>query len=246
MTPAGPADVPSESRPAETSPRGAIHDASYANRRQNGLCRNGFCKNDRSRGVSRTTVPTPARCWLRWRTAARPRCAATPSIRSPAARCASRSTTISIASIAPTAYCIRCAALAAKAAANSNVSVGTRRSTRSAGRYQAIIAEYGAQAILPYSYLGTEGLLNGLNVGDAFFNRLGASISERTFCASGAITGYMMTVGPDAGHRPRESRPLPLHHHLGLQRNQHQPSSMADYRRGQAPRREGGGDRSDA
>jgi anaerobic selenocysteine-containing dehydrogenase len=71
-----------------------------------------------------------------------------------------------------------------------------------AGRYRAIIAEHGAQAILPYSYLGTEGLLNGLNVGDAFFNRLGASISERTFCASGAITGYMMTVGPTPGTDP--------------------------------------------
>ncbi|HTJ10334.1 MAG TPA: molybdopterin oxidoreductase family protein [Candidatus Binataceae bacterium] len=71
-----------------------------------------------------------------------------------------------------------------------------------ASRYRAIIAEHGAQAILPYSYLGTEGLLNGLNVGDAFFNRLGSSISERTFCASGAITGYMMTVGPTPGTDP--------------------------------------------
>jgi anaerobic selenocysteine-containing dehydrogenase len=70
------------------------------------------------------------------------------------------------------------------------------------GRFKAIVAEHGAQAILPYSYLGTEGLLNGLNVGDAFFNRLGASISERTFCASGAITGYMMTVGPTPGTDP--------------------------------------------
>ena len=71
-----------------------------------------------------------------------------------------------------------------------------------ASRFKAIIAEHGPQAILPYSYLGTEGLLNGLNVGDAFFNRLGASISERTFCASGAITGYMMTVGPTPGTDP--------------------------------------------
>jgi anaerobic selenocysteine-containing dehydrogenase len=71
-----------------------------------------------------------------------------------------------------------------------------------AARFNAIIAEYGAEAILPYSYLGTEGLLNGLNVGDPFFNRLGASISERTFCASGAITGYMMTVGPTPGTDP--------------------------------------------
>ncbi len=71
-----------------------------------------------------------------------------------------------------------------------------------AGRFRAIAAEHGAQAILPYSYLGTEGLLNGLNVGDPFFNRLGASISERTFCASGAITGYIMTVGPTPGTDP--------------------------------------------
>jgi anaerobic selenocysteine-containing dehydrogenase len=36
-----------------------------------------------------------------------------------------------------------------------------------------IIDQYGPTAILPYSYLGTEGVLNGLNVGDAFFNKLG-------------------------------------------------------------------------
>jgi anaerobic selenocysteine-containing dehydrogenase len=71
-----------------------------------------------------------------------------------------------------------------------------------ARRFNSIVAEHGAQAILPYSYLGTEGLLNGLNVGDPFFNRLGASISERTFCASGAITGYIMTVGPTPGTDP--------------------------------------------
>jgi hypothetical protein len=49
-------------------------------------------------------------------------------------------------------------------------------------RWTEIIGKYGPTAILPYSYLGTEGILNGLNVGDAFFNRLGATISERTFC----------------------------------------------------------------
>ena len=51
-------------------------------------------------------------------------------------------------------------------------------------RWTGIINTYGPTAILPYSYLGTEGILNGLNVGDAFFNRLGATISERTFCDS--------------------------------------------------------------
>ena len=69
-------------------------------------------------------------------------------------------------------------------------------------RWTAIIEEHGPSAILPYSYLGTEGILNGLNVGDAFFNKLGATTSERTFCDSGACTGYMMTVGPSPGTDP--------------------------------------------
>ncbi len=71
-----------------------------------------------------------------------------------------------------------------------------------AARFRTIIAEYGPQAILPYSYLGTEGLVNGLNVGDPFFNKLGATISERTFCASGVITGWLMTLGPTTGADP--------------------------------------------
>ena len=60
----------------------------------------------------------------------------------------------------------------------------------------------GPTAILPYSYLGTQGIVNGLTVGDPFFNRLGATISERTFCDSGASTAYVMTVGPTPGMDP--------------------------------------------
>jgi anaerobic selenocysteine-containing dehydrogenase len=69
-------------------------------------------------------------------------------------------------------------------------------------RWSAIIDQSGPAAILPYSYLGTQGLLNGLNVGDAFFNRLGATISERTFCDSGAITAFFMSCGPTAAVDP--------------------------------------------
>ena len=71
-----------------------------------------------------------------------------------------------------------------------------------ATRLKQIIAQSGPQAILPYSYLGTEGILNGLSVGDPFFNKLGASISERTFCDSGASTAYFMTIGPTPGTDP--------------------------------------------
>ena len=42
-------------------------------------------------------------------------------------------------------------------------------------RWKAIIDEYGPHAILPYSYLGNQGLVHGLNGGDDFFNKLGAT-----------------------------------------------------------------------
>jgi len=69
-------------------------------------------------------------------------------------------------------------------------------------RWRAIIADQGAQAILPCGYLGNLGLLQGLNVGDPFFNRLGATVSERSFCGSGATTGTLMTLGATPGTEP--------------------------------------------
>jgi anaerobic selenocysteine-containing dehydrogenase len=69
-------------------------------------------------------------------------------------------------------------------------------------RFKQIINEHGAEAIMPCSYLGHEGLLNGLNVGDTFFNRLGATVTERTLCASGTSTAYMMTCGLTHGTDP--------------------------------------------
>jgi anaerobic selenocysteine-containing dehydrogenase len=69
-------------------------------------------------------------------------------------------------------------------------------------RWTSIIDQHGPTAILPYSYLGTEGLLNGLNAGDAFFNRLGATVSERTFCDSAAISAFFMSCGPTAAIDP--------------------------------------------
>ncbi len=69
-------------------------------------------------------------------------------------------------------------------------------------RLRAIIEEHGPESILPYSYLGNMGILNGLTVGDRFFNGLGTSVSERTFCDGGGITAYLMTVGPTAAVDP--------------------------------------------
>ncbi|WP_328825587.1 molybdopterin-dependent oxidoreductase [Tomitella gaofuii] len=71
-----------------------------------------------------------------------------------------------------------------------------------AERFRASIARHGPESIMPVSYLGTEGILNGLNVGDPFFNKLGATVTERTYCDSGACTAYTMTIGATAGVDP--------------------------------------------
>ena len=69
-------------------------------------------------------------------------------------------------------------------------------------KWKKIIAEDGPQAIMPNSYLGHQGLVHGLNGGDAFFNRMGATVTERTFCGEGSCTAWLMTVGPTAGVDP--------------------------------------------
>jgi len=69
-------------------------------------------------------------------------------------------------------------------------------------RFQSIIGRHGPQAIMPCSYLGHEGMLNGLGCGDAFFNRLGATVAERTFCASGIGAAYQMVLGMSPGLDP--------------------------------------------
>ena len=49
---------------------------------------------------------------------------------------------------------------------------------------------------------GHQGLVHGINGGDAFFNRLGASVMERTMCGSGLATAWLMTNGPSGGMDP--------------------------------------------
>lgn len=62
-----------------------------------------------------------------------------------------------------------------------------------------IIAQYGPEAIMPHAYLGHQGTINGLTSGDAFFNRLGSTVAEKTYCESGSSTAWIMTVGPTGG-----------------------------------------------
>jgi anaerobic selenocysteine-containing dehydrogenase len=64
-----------------------------------------------------------------------------------------------------------------------------------AGRWRDIIARHGAQAILPYSYAGTLGLVQGAVCDARLWNRLGASRLDRTICGAAAEEAVILTVG---------------------------------------------------
>jgi anaerobic selenocysteine-containing dehydrogenase len=60
----------------------------------------------------------------------------------------------------------------------------------------------GPQAILPYSYAGTMGKLQGSSLDRRFFHRLGASILDRTICATAGAAGCDITLGTRAAIDP--------------------------------------------
>jgi anaerobic selenocysteine-containing dehydrogenase len=69
-------------------------------------------------------------------------------------------------------------------------------------RFRKIIAEFGSEAILPYSYGGTLGALNGASMDRRFFTRLGASELERTICSSAGEAGMESVMGVKLGTEP--------------------------------------------
>jgi len=67
-----------------------------------------------------------------------------------------------------------------------------------AGRLKAIAAR-DPQAILPYSYAGTMGLVQGEAMAGRFFHRLGASLLDRTICSSAGGDALVATYGAKVG-----------------------------------------------
>ena len=61
---------------------------------------------------------------------------------------------------------------------------------------------HGPQAILPYSYAGTMGRIQGSSLDRRFFHRLGASLLDRTICATAGGVGYLYTIGARIGMLP--------------------------------------------
>ena len=73
-------------------------------------------------------------------------------------------------------------------------------------RFRAISAEFGSEAILPYSYGGTLGALNGGSMDRRFFHRLGASQLDRTICSAAGEAGLKSVLGAKLGTEPEQFR----------------------------------------
>ncbi len=69
--------------------------------------------------------------------------------------------------------------------------------------WQNISMKYGTEAILPYSYGGTMGMVQR-NAGHAFFHYLGASQLERTICSAAKGAGWSTVMGETPGMQPEE------------------------------------------
>ncbi len=63
------------------------------------------------------------------------------------------------------------------------------------------IAARSPEAIVPYSYAGTMGLVQGEAMAGRFFNRLGASLLDRTICSTAGGEGLKQTLGGKVGMR---------------------------------------------
>jgi anaerobic selenocysteine-containing dehydrogenase len=70
-----------------------------------------------------------------------------------------------------------------------------------AAKFKEIAAD-DPQAILPYSYAGTMGLVQSQSIDRRFFHKLGASLLARTICADAGGAGYRATIGLSMGTDP--------------------------------------------
>jgi anaerobic selenocysteine-containing dehydrogenase len=71
-------------------------------------------------------------------------------------------------------------------------------------RLSQAVAEHGAESVLPYSYAGTMGMLNGNGMDRRFFHRLGASRLDRTICSSAGGAALMAAMNSRFGTEPEQ------------------------------------------
>lgn len=75
-----------------------------------------------------------------------------------------------------------------------------------ADKLTSISEQSGPESILPYSYAGTMGLLNGSGMDRRFFHRLGASRLDRTICSAAGVEGLTDALGVRYGVEPEQFR----------------------------------------
>lgn len=69
-------------------------------------------------------------------------------------------------------------------------------------KWHAIIENYSSDSILPYSYAGTEGVLNNASMDRRFFNKLGAAKLLRTICSAAGSEGFNLAYAKAVGTNP--------------------------------------------
>ncbi len=146
----------------------------------------------------RTTAQIPARCASPSKMVGRSRSPATQIIRRRKARCVPKSAAMRSASHHP-----------------YRLTTPMKRVGRKGeGRFEPISWDGGArtggiasvgdrsrapEAIVPYSYAGTMGLVQGDSIAQRFFHKLGASQLDRTICAAAGAAGLKYTYGASLG-----------------------------------------------
>jgi anaerobic selenocysteine-containing dehydrogenase len=73
-----------------------------------------------------------------------------------------------------------------------------------AERFRAVVDEHGGEALLPYSYAGSMGIVQR-NAGMAFFHALGATRVERTICTPAQDAAWRTVMGTTPGPSPDEA-----------------------------------------
>ncbi|AHF97567.1 oxidoreductase [Desulfurella acetivorans A63] len=69
-------------------------------------------------------------------------------------------------------------------------------------RWQNILKHYQSDSILPYSYAGTEGVLNKASMDRRFFNKLQSAQLLRTICSAAGSKGFELAYGKAIGTNP--------------------------------------------
>lgn len=69
-------------------------------------------------------------------------------------------------------------------------------------RWKGLLTAYGPESILPYSYGGTEGVINHSSMDRRLFNKIGATSLKRTICSTAGTLGYKLAYGDSIGINP--------------------------------------------